>query len=121
MTYAFLILALSCNAAANILMKLAAPAYVDGLREWITQPWLLLKNGYLVSAIIFFITALGLYSYVLSKMNLSIAYPIMTSLGFMIVISYSMIFLDEKFFWWQWIGALLIVIGVVLLSQSSAS
>jgi len=47
------------------------------------------------------------YGYVLTKMNLSIAYPIMTSMGFMIVVLASWLFLGERITLIQTIGFLL--------------
>ena len=80
------------------------------------EPLGFLKNGYLVIGVIFFAVALVLYTLVLARMNLSVAYPIMVSVGFALVMTYSVVFLHEQLWWWQWLGILLVLVGVTLLS-----
>lgn len=121
MTYLFLFIALTSNAVANIAIKLGMKQFSGGLSELIVKPWLFVLNAYLLSGLFFFGIALIFYATVLSRMNLSIAYPIMTSVGFLIVISFSIFGLNESLFWWQWIGIVLILLGVLLLSQGALS
>ncbi len=75
-------------------------------------------NGYLLLGVLFFVLALVAYAVALSKINLSIAYPIMTSLGFLIVISFSFLYLHEAVTFFHWLGLLLIITGVFLIAQS---
>jgi len=79
-----LILALVLNAIANILMKLGSGD--GGLMVVVTDPRKFFGNGYLLFGIVTFVLALGFYTFALSKIQLSIAYPIMTSMGFLIVV-----------------------------------
>ena len=119
MIYIFLTIALVANAMANIFIKLGAQQFSGGLSELAVRPWMFVVNIYLLSGLIFFGVALVFYTVVLSKLNLSVAYPIMTSLGFLIVIGFSVWGLDESLFWWQWLGIAMIMAGVVLLSQGA--
>ena len=121
MTYFLLFLALSSNAVANIFMKLGAERFAEGLGVIFKSPAVFLKNGYFFGGLVFFAVALVLYSLVLSKMNLSIAYPIMTSLGFVIVLGFSVVYLNEQLWWWQWLAIVLILVGVVMLSQGASN
>src|SRR5690606_20782062 len=121
MMYFLLFLALTFNALANICIKLGAERFSFDLRQFATEPLIFLKNGYFVLGLCFFAVALVVYSYVLSRMNLSIAYPIMTSVGFLLVVSFSVFFLQESLQWWQWCGIVCILLGVVLLSQGAFS
>ena len=116
MVYFLLFLALTCNAVANILIKFGAEKFSEGIRVLFSQPSAFFTNGYFFLGLVFFGVALVLYSIVLSKMPLSIAYPIMTSMGFMIVVGFSSFYLHEVLHWWQWLGILLILGGVVFLS-----
>lgn len=116
-----LFLALTFNAVANICIKLGSQQMALDLKQLLSEPLMLLKNGYLMLGLCFFAGALVLYSFVLSKMNLSVAYPIMTGAGFLIVVGFSVLVLRESLFWWQWIGIFSIVAGVVLLSQGPIS
>jgi len=117
MTYFLLFLALTSNAVANIFIKLGSQQFAQGLRTIFSEPVLFFKNGYFFAGVSFFVLALVLYSLVLSRMQLSVAYPIMTSMGFVIVLSFSVWYLHEELLWWQWIGIVMIILGVVLLSQ----
>lgn len=119
MTGFLLFLALSSNAAANIFMKLGSQQFSQGLKMLFQKPLIFFSNGYFFAGIFCFGLALLLYTQVLARMNLSIAYPIMTSVGFVIVVGFSVVYLGEVLFWWQWLGILLILTGVVLLSVHS--
>ena len=110
-TYVILGFAIIFNAMANILMKMGM-LRVDGnsdifhmASKSITQPTIPL-------GIISFVLALICYLYVLSKLNLSIAYPIMTSMGFLIVILASWAFLKESITTIQVVGFVFIILGV---------
>jgi drug/metabolite transporter (DMT)-like permease len=77
---------------------------------------------------VFFITGAALYIfsfltwlYVLSKMNLNIAYPVSVTLSFLSIILVSTFFLREKFSWNIAIGALLCLFGIyVIISGDTA-
>ena len=93
-----LVLAILFNAGANILIKIAmqkSPVLIEqgtimgSLLQAVRNPWLLLG----VSC---FGLALVAYSAVLSKINLSIAYPVMTGAGFLIVFLVSALYLKEQ-------------------------
>ncbi|MDP2691972.1 MAG: SMR family transporter [bacterium] len=120
MFYVLLVIALVANALANIFLKLGMMKFSGGISGMILKPWLFVLNAYVFSGLVFFGIALVLYSLVLSKMNLSVAYPIMTGVGFVIVLSFSVLGLHEQFIWWQWIGIVLIFLGVLLLSQGTS-
>jgi multidrug transporter EmrE-like cation transporter len=116
MTYLLLFLALSSNAVANIFMKLGSEQFAAGLKLLFTKPMVFFSNGYFFAGLFFFGIALFLYAQVLARMSLSIAYPIMTTLGFVIVVGFSVLFLKEQLMWWQWLGMVLVLAGVILLS-----
>lgn len=121
MVYFQLFLALTFNAVANICIKLGSKQMALDLKGLLSEPLMLMKNGYLMVGLCFFALALVLYSLVLSKMSLSVAYPIMTGAGFVIVVGFSVMVLREQLFWWQWLGIVSIVMGVILLSQGPFS
>jgi multidrug transporter EmrE-like cation transporter len=116
MVYAYLFFALFFNATANILMKHGALSLSDGLVSLIKHPLNILNHWAILAGVFLFVLARVFCTLVLMKLNLSIAYPLMTSLGFLIVIGYSVFFLNESFFWYQLAGVLLILIGLGLVS-----
>ncbi len=116
MTAFFLVLAIIFNATANILMKLGAVRIktfalsVEGIKAYVFNP-------FVVTGVIAFGITLILYTYVLSKMNLSIAYPLMTATGFLIVTTFSTLYLKEVILMPQVIGMVLVVGGLWLIAK----
>lgn len=108
----YLILAMTvvANASASIFVKIAmrgAPVASIGalLARSAAQPaaWL---GGFL------FVSSFFGYSYVLSKLSLGTAYPIMTSASMAIVVLASAWYFQEGLGWRQIAGLLLIVAGI---------
>jgi multidrug transporter EmrE-like cation transporter len=111
-----LVFAVLLNALANILIKVGmtragkASGLVSMLKHVLRQPavW-----GGMVS----FALALGAYSLVLTKMNLSVAYPIMVSMGLIVVVLASAFLLMEPISAVQIVGFGLIIAGVWLVAK----
>ena len=115
--YTVLGLAILSNALANILIKVAmnrTGIFALKVSELATKVFL---NPVVLLGVACFIIALALYSYVLTTVNLSIAYPIMTSLGYCIVISISWLFLKENITWVQLVGFAAIILGIWLVAR----
>ncbi len=107
-----LILAIFLNAFANILIK-ASAIYSKG--ETLYD---LFKNFWLLSGLASFGLAFIFYRQVLSMgMPLSIAYPLMTTTGFIIVIIASQILFKERIEPIQWFGIGLIMIGIWIIAS----
>ncbi|MDF2379324.1 MAG: SMR family transporter [Candidatus Gracilibacteria bacterium] len=119
-SYILLGLAVVSNAVGNIFMKLSSEQFSESLKEVLINPWVIFQNGLWFLGIACFGLTLVVYTKVLSQMNLSVAYPIMTSLGFVIVVMFSVLYLGERLAWWQWLGLLCVMIGVFLLSQGNS-
>lgn len=114
--YLILLFAIICNACANIFIKIGMTKF-----EMPSSIFALVKrvllNPAIIGGIFLFVLALGAYAYILSKLNLSIAYPIMTSLGYMIVILISWLFLKETITMIQTVGFILIILGVWFVAR----
>ena len=114
--YVVLALAIVSNALANILIKVGMMRVGSG--EGLVRTILGgIREPAILGGVVMFGLALGAYSFVLSRMNLSIAYPVMTSLGFMLVILVSWIGLKESITLVQVLGFALIVAGVWLVAR----
>ena len=111
-----LVIAIVLNATANILMKVGmlrvgrTDGWVHMLRRAAVQP-------FIIMGILSFILALGAYGVVLTRLNLSVAYPLMVSLGLVIVVIASYFFLKEAIRPYQVVGFLLIISGVWLVAR----
>ena len=75
-----------------------------------------ITNVYVWLGLISFGVAFIFYSVVLTKMKLGIAYPIMTSAGFVIVTLFAVFLFDEKMSWLKIAGIAIIALGIWLIS-----
>lgn len=117
MIYLIFIAAIVFNALANILIKLGMKSGgVVNFANLGSTLLNLLTNIYFLIGLLSFGLALVFYSFVLQKVNLSIAYPIMTSMGFVLVILVSVFYLKESLSVFQMLGILFIAAGVWLVA-----
>ncbi|MBI2410233.1 hypothetical protein HYV30_04350 [Candidatus Kaiserbacteria bacterium] len=106
-------LALILNAAANVSLKAGSPVLTEGL-SFATMPRVL-TNPYLVGGIILFALNVVFYSYALTRLPLSLAYPTMIIGGLLIITTASAFIFGESLSYLQASGLSLIVLGVILL------
>lgn len=116
MKWFILIAAIVFNALANILIKMgmSGESQHEDILNMLKSKWLSLP---IIGGIICFGFALVAYSYVLSRMNLSIAYPIMTSAGFMLIGIASWLIFKETITQGQVIGFVCIVFGIWMVAK----
>jgi multidrug transporter EmrE-like cation transporter len=115
----FLALALTLNATANVLLKVGA-ARLGGLEE----PSLigrLITNYHLLAGLSLFALNVVFYVLALTRLNLSVAYPIMMAGGVIIVVSVSILFLQEAVTARQMFGLVLLILGIVLVAERSTT
>lgn len=109
-----LAVAVVLNAAANVLIKTGTP------RLGAIEPQTLVElagSPYVLAGIASFAGALAFYALALTHVELSIAYPIMTSLGIALVFLWSVTVLHERLDWTKIAGTALVLVGVTLLYQ----
>lgn len=111
MNLGYLIGALTLNSIANILLKIAALGK-DG-----TTIKALIANPYAVVGVMIFASNVYLYIQALKNLPLSFVYPVMTAASFIIINSYSFIFLKEPWSITSLIGYLLMILGIVLVAS----
>lgn len=115
----FLVLAILFNAGANIMMKsgvVSGPVKTgEGIISFIMS---YLGNWQLMTGLVFFGIALIFYTKALEKYNLSIAYPVMTSCGLIIVTLWSVLIFGEKLSYLQFGGIFMIIGGIWMLNIS---
>jgi multidrug transporter EmrE-like cation transporter len=110
----FLVIALVLNALANILIKYAAlhpapprPGWPEVLQVYLHWPW--------IAGVICFATNLLAYTMALRRLPLSLAYPIMVSTGYLLILVVSAFLFQEKLVIRQYLGAGLMLGGLWLL------
>jgi multidrug transporter EmrE-like cation transporter len=112
--YVFLIVALTLNAAANLLLKVGAdrlasrdvPSLLEGL----------LGNYYLIGGLVLFALNVVFYVGALARLNLSFAYPAMMAGGVLIVVTVSVLWLREPLTFAHAAGILLLLAGLILIT-----
>jgi multidrug transporter EmrE-like cation transporter len=115
MGYLFLFLALTLNATANVLLKVGAARLGD-----LTQPGLLgrlLTEYHVLAGVLLFALNVVFYVAALTRLNLSVAYPIMVAGGIVIVVSASVVFLREPVTPAQAVGLALLILGIGLIGH----
>lgn len=114
--YIFLVAALILNAVANILIKLSQSRLADSppltgfaaiLQTYLNWPFLL--------GICCFGLNLMAYTQALKRLPLSIAYPLMITIGYLIILVVSWFLFQERLTATKYAGAVLMIGGLWLL------
>mgnify|MGYP001340641635 CR=1 FL=1 len=75
-----------------------------------------ITNPFVLLGLAGYVSSVAGYIVVLSKTQLSIAYPILMSTGYALVVLVSFLWLKEPFGAIKWAGLVLILLGVILVS-----
>lgn len=84
--------------------------------ELFSSIWQAAQNGWIVGGGILFIMGFLLWLYILSKMQLNIAYPIIIGAQIILMALVSWVFLHEYLAWPQILGIVLVIAGIILIS-----
>jgi len=127
MKYAIaLVVALVLNAGANLMIKfgmrgmdtaLAGAGLLDGGVMGLLR--LVLRNWILLAGLVCFGLNVLFYAVALQKLPISVAYPIMTTCGFVIIVVVAGFVLGERLTLLQWVGVVAILAGVVLVARDA--
>ncbi len=112
-----LVFALIANATANVLIRWGMKDAEVSLARPVEAVKVILLNGRVMAGIILFALNVLAYAFALSKIRVSVAYPVMTSLGLVIVMGLSIAFLGERVTTVQILGTVLILGGVVMVAS----
>ncbi len=123
-----LVVALLLNASANLMIKFGMRAIdlelqgagimsdgVLGVVKLLLRHWILLVGlGCFAANVVF-------YSFALQKLPISVAYPIMVTTGFAIIVVVAGAMLHERLSVTQWIGVAAILVGVALVAKDAGN
>ncbi len=116
-----LTLALVLNAAANLMMKFGMERFkatgvttADGAGALAGA---LLTNWVLIAGLACFALNVVFYTFALKGLPISVAYPIMVTVGFAIIVTVAGMYLHERLTTGQWVGVALILLGVWLVAS----
>jgi len=116
--YICLGVALILNAAANILVKMAAVRSSDS-DDGVAGAMAVYLSPLFIGGLVCFCLNLLSYTLALQKIPLVVAYPIMVGTGYVIMVIVSRYCLNETLSWIQIAGAMLILAGLVLILPRS--
>ena len=112
-----LVFALVANATANVLIRWGMKDLQLNLAEPVQTVRGILLNGRVMGGIALFAANVLAYAFALNKLRLSVAYPVMTSVGLVIVMVLSYVLLGERITGIQLVGTALILGGVALVAS----
>jgi multidrug transporter EmrE-like cation transporter len=113
--YLFLGAALILNALANVLIKYSMSHAVRPLLRLegtVLAPAAPFTSWTYILAIVCFASNLACYSLALRSLKLSLAYPLMVSLGYLVILSVQYLMFGERLSALQYAGVGLILVGV---------
>lgn len=118
MNWVIIVLGVCSNAFASVLIKLA----VTEPRKFpnITDPASAFTNWPFWLGLFFYGTAFLLYAQALSKLQLNVAHPILTTGSVALVAILSVIVFKEPFYWFKAIGVILVIIGVAFITAEAS-
>ena len=97
------------------------PLKVDDLKHPVALIKKLFKEGpWAIGGIVLYAISALFWLVVLSRVPLSVAYPIV-AVGYVVVVLYSYFVFDEPVKWIAWVGLALIVLGVAITAQGLKS
>lgn len=115
-----LVVSIGLAVAGQLAMKAGMQKVGEIQAKDIKHPWKLivrvLESVWAVVGVVLYAVSAIFWLIVLSRVPLSVAYPIVAA-GYVVVVFYSWLVFKEEVKWISWVGLALIVIGVVLTAQ----
>jgi drug/metabolite transporter (DMT)-like permease len=113
----FLFLSMTCAASSQIITKALLNDLPEGLRGWAVVQALLTGERFLRAGLAGTLLVAGFVFWIfsLARLELSYAYPIACS-SLLLVALFSALFLGEPVTLRTWVGTLLILLGIALLT-----
>ena len=72
---------------------------------------------FIIMGLLSYVSSVAMYMVVLSRVNISYAYPLMMGLGYVLIVLFSWQIFAEPFSFFKWVGIVLILVGVFLLGK----
>lgn len=119
MIFLIFAVAIAANAAGTILIKLGS-SKISAINFSLASIGNILSSWHILLGIALYAASFPAYSYILQKLNVSVAFPVFTSISFAAVILISSLFLKESLTVLQFFGLILVIGGIVLLSTGAA-
>ncbi|MBD3168897.1 MAG: EamA family transporter [candidate division Zixibacteria bacterium] len=83
----------------------------------VTYAFKTLTTPFVLVGLFSYVASVSMYMLVLAKTDLSYAYPLLMSLGYVLIVLVSFLIFKEPFSAYKWIGIVLILVGVILVGK----
>ena len=121
LSWGTLLLSVCFNALGAIVIKSkmneVGKIELQSFRKILEYCLVFLKSPMVVISIILFFSAPFLFAVALSRLPISIAYPVQVGLNFLLVLVLSFFFLSESMTVIKLVGIFLIMVGVIILNK----
>jgi len=119
-------IALVLNASANLMIRFGMRAIdteLGGAGMLDNGTWelarLLLRHWIVLAGVACFGLNVFFYAFALQKLQISMAYPVMVTGGFVIIVVVAGLMLHERLSTLQWVGVAAILFGVILVAKDA--
>ncbi len=75
------------------------------------------STPFVILGLVSYVSSVAMYMVVLSRVDVSYAYPLMMGLGYVLIVLFSWQIFAEPFSTFKWVGIVLILVGVSLLGR----
>jgi multidrug transporter EmrE-like cation transporter len=72
---------------------------------------------FVILGLVSYVSSVALYMVVLSRIDISYAYPLMMGLGYVLIVLFSWQIFGEPFSTFKWAGIVLVLVGIALLGK----
>lgn len=98
-------------------LNILGPVGFDSFKNVLNYFWLLLKSPLVVAGVMFFSLSPFLFTVALSRMEISLAYPVNVGLNFVLLVLLAFLVLGEQITMLKGAGIILVFAGVFLLNK----
>lgn len=121
MSWGMLVLSVVMNAYGAFIIKMRlnqlGAFQMTTLKNAFVYFFDLFKTPLALTAAVLFTASPFLFAIALSRMPITLAYPVQIGLNFVIVVLLALIFLGEQLTWVKCLGILLVFVGIFLLNK----
>jgi multidrug transporter EmrE-like cation transporter len=111
-SFLFLLLAAALSTAGNLSLKLSKTSSIDFLPIWVND-----LNPLFFSAVFFYMLNLLAFSKALETLPVNVGYPVLASLGFLMLAITSVFLLKENLSIVQICGMVMVSVGIFMLAS----
>jgi len=123
LSWGLLVLSVCFNALGAIVIKSKlnefGPFKLDSITSIAEVLFYFLRSPLVIGSTILFFSSPFLFAAALSRLPITLAYPVQIALNFLLVLSVAVFWMNEKLSVLQAIGVLLILVGILMINKTT--